>query len=439
MIDNKILQTKVIIGGVNKGEPNFDYYMRELAQLSAANNMEVVGRVDQNLERLVAATYFGSGKVAEIGTLAQESGATHLVLNDELSPTQIRNLERETKLQVVDRTELILEIFSNRAKTKQAKLQVALARLQYELPRLHTAENSGLDQQRGSGTGGAGGGGLANRGSGETKLELNRRTLGKQIAMIKEELQEISRSEATRRKERNESALPQVALVGYTNAGKSTTMNSLLQLFGQGEDPEKKAKKQVFEKDMLFATLDTSVRRIDLASNFSFLLSDTVGFISKLPHKLVESFKATLQEVRDADLLIHVVDVSDENHKEMVETTNAVLKELGVLETPTIIAYNKADETVREYPSMDGDDLFYSAKDEQSMQLLSQLITKKLFADYQVRTLRLPLTAGKDLAYLHAKAEILTEDYTSDGVTVEARLSPTDQKRLESFTVNVQE
>lgn len=439
MIDNKIVQNKVIIGGVNKSDPNFDYYMTELAQLSAANNMEVVGRVDQNLERLVAATYFGSGKVVEIETLAQEVEATHLVLNDELTPTQIRNLEKETKLQVVDRTELILEIFSNRAKTKQARLQVTLARLQYEMPRLHTAENSGLDQQRGSGTGGAGGGGLANRGSGETKLELNRRTLGKQIAMIKDELKEISRSEATRRKERNESSLPQVALVGYTNAGKSTTMNGLLQLFGQGEDPEKKAKKQVFEKDMLFATLDTSVRRIDLSSNFSFLLSDTVGFISKLPHKLVASFKATLQEVEDADLLIHVVDVSDENHKEMIQTTNEVLKELGVENTPTIIAYNKADKTELKFPSIDGNDIFYSARDEESMKLLSDLITKKVFSDYQVRTLKLPLTAGKDLAYLHAKAEILSEDYTEEGITIEARLSPADRQRFADVSVSAKE
>lgn len=435
MIDNKIVQNKVIIGGVNKSDPNFDYYMTELAQLSAANNMEVVGRVDQNLERLVAATYFGSGKVVEIETLAQEVEATHLVLNDELTPTQIRNLEKETKLHVVDRTELILEIFSNRAKTKQARLQVTLARLQYEMPRLHTAENSGLDQQRGSGTGGAGGGGLANRGSGETKLELNRRTLGKQIAMIKDELKEISRSEATRRKERNESSLPQVALVGYTNAGKSTTMNGLLQLFGQGEDPEKKAKKQVFEKDMLFATLDTSVRRIDLSSNFSFLLSDTVGFISKLPHKLVASFKATLQEVEDADLLIHVVDFSDPNYQDMIDTTNEVLKEIGIYETPTLMAFNKADQTSFGYPGLNGEDFYYSARDPKSIEMLSGLITDRIFSEYREVNLKLPLDQGKLLSYLHEKAEIISQDYQTEGIFMTVKLNPEDLIKVEKFIV----
>ncbi len=429
MIENNLPKNQVVIGGVNRGDDKFDYYMQELKQLASANNMEVVGEVSQNLEKLIAATYFGSGKVSEIKVLAEEQNATHLVVNDELTPTQIRNLEKETKLVVTDRTELILEIFSNRAKTKQAKLQVALARLQYEMPRLHQTENS-LDQQRGAGKSG-----LANRGAGETKLELNRRTLGNQITLIKEELKNIDKSESTRRKERNKSQLPQVALVGYTNAGKSTTMNGLIDLFSQVEDPQKKAEKQVFEKDMLFATLDTSVRRIDLKNNFSFLLSDTVGFISKLPHKLIESFKATLQEAKDADLLIHVVDFSDPNYQDMIDTTNEVLKEIGIYETPTLMAFNKADQTSFGYPGLNGEDFYYSARDPKSIEMLSGLITDRIFSEYREVNLKLPLDQGKLLSYLHEKAEIISQDYQTEGIFMTVKLNPEDLIKVEKFIV----
>ncbi|KJY54396.1 GTPase HflX, partial [Lactobacillus kullabergensis] len=345
---------------------------------------------------------------------------------DELTPVQIRNLEKLTKLRVIDRTELILEIFSSRARTKQAKLQVQLARLQYELPRLHPSENT-LDQQRGNG--GSTGGGFANRGAGESKLELNRRTIGKQISIIKRELQAIDKQEQIKAKRRNQNHIPKVALVGYTNAGKSTTMNGLLKEFSKHSD------KQVFVKNMLFATLDTNVRRIDLENNFSFILSDTVGFISKLPHNLIESFKATLQEVKDADLLINVVDASDPNMIQMIRTTQNVLNEIGVKNTPIITAYNKADKSERNYPQIEGSGILYSAVDTKSIETLADLITKRIFTNYKKINLLLPLSAGKILSYLHENAQVLTETYQNDGVHIAVRLSPREQAQLASYIV----
>ena len=426
MIENTPRKTKAFIAGANLNDPNFDYYMSELANLTEAANMEVVGQARQNEEHIIAGTYFGLGKINEIKDMAHGLKAKVLVLNDELTPVQIRNLEKLTKLRVIDRTELILEIFSSRARTKQAKLQVQLARLQYELPRLHPSENT-LDQQRGNG--GSTGGGFANRGAGESKLELNRRTIGKQISIIKKELQAIDKQEQIKAKRRNQNHIPKVALVGYTNAGKSTTMNGLLKEFSKHSD------KQVFVKNMLFATLDTNVRRIDLENNFSFILSDTVGFISKLPHNLIESFKATLQEVKDADLLINVVDASDPNMIQMIRTTQNVLNEIGVKNTPIITAYNKADKSERNYPQIEGSGILYSAVDTKSIETLADLITKRIFTNYKKINLLLPLSAGKILSYLHENAQVLTETYQNDGVHIAVRLSSREQVQLASYIV----
>ena len=426
MIDNIPRKTKAFIAGANLNDPNFDYYMNELANLTEAANMEVVGQARQNEEHIIAGTYFGLGKINEIKDMAHGLKAKVLILNDELTPVQIRNLEKLTKLRVIDRTELILEIFSKRARTKQAKLQVQLARLQYELPRLHPSENT-LDQQRGNG--GSTGGGFANRGAGESKLELNRRTIGKQISIIKRELQTIDKQEQIKAKRRNQNHIPKVALVGYTNAGKSTTMNGLLKEFSKHSD------KQVFVKNMLFATLDTNVRRIDLENNFSFILSDTVGFISKLPHNLVESFKATLQEVKDADLLINVVDASDPNMIQMIRTTQNVLNEIGVKNTPMITAYNKADKSQRNYPQIEGSGILYSAIDTKSIETLADLITKRIFSNYKKINLLLPLSAGKILSYLHENAQVLKESYQNDGVHIAVRLSPREQAQFAGYIV----
>lgn len=426
MIDNTPRKTKAFIAGANLNDSNFDYYMSELANLTEAANMEVVGQARQNEEHIIAGTYFGLGKINEIKDMAHGLKAKVLILNDELTPVQIRNLEKLTKLRVIDRTELILEIFSKRVRTKQAKLQVQLARLQYELPRLHPSENT-LDQQRGNG--GSTGGGFANRGAGESKLELNRRTIGKQISIIKRELQAIDKQEQIKAKRRNQNHIPKVALVGYTNAGKSTTMNGLLKEFS------KHSNKQVFVKNMLFATLDTNVRRIDLENNFSFILSDTVGFISKLPHNLIESFKATLQEVKDADLLINVVDATDPNMIQMIRTTQNVLNEIGIKNTPMITAYNKADKSERNYPQIEGNGILYSAIDTKSIETLADLITKRIFSNYKKINLLLPLSAGKILSYLHENAQVLKESYQNDGVHIAVRLSPREQAQFAGYIV----
>lgn len=421
MIDNTPQKIKAYLAGANLSDPNFDYYMSELANLTAAANMEVVGQSRQNLGHTIAGTYLGLGKINEIKDMAHGLGAKVLILNDELTPVQIRNLEKMTKLRVIDRTELILEIFSSRARTKQAKLQVQLARLEYELPRLHPSENE-LDQQRG--------GGFTNRGAGESKLELNRRTIGKQISLIKKELKTIAGQEEIKAKRRNQNHIPKVALVGYTNAGKSTTMNGLLKEFSADD-----ASKNVLVRDMLFATLDTSVRRIELDNNFGFILSDTVGFISKLPHNLIESFKATLQEVKDADLLINVVDSSDPNMMQMIRTTQNVLAEIGIKNTPMVTAYNKADKAQRNYPQIEGSNILYSAVDPKSIKMLADLITKQVFASYQEIKMLLPLSAGKELAKLHDSAQIIKEDYQSDGVHITARLAPEKQMQFQDYLV----
>ncbi|RHW50768.1 GTPase HflX [Lactobacillus bombicola] len=421
MINNIPQPIKAFLAGVNLNDPNFDYYMTELTNLATAANLDVVGQARQNATQVVTSTYLGIGKINEIKNIAHGLKAQVLILNDELSPMQIRNLEKLTKLRVIDRTELILEIFASRARTKQAQLQVKLAKLQYELPRLHPSENN-LDQQRG--------GSLANRGAGESKLELNRRTIGKQIAAIKHELEHVTKQEAIKAKRRNQNQIPKVALVGYTNAGKSTTMNGLLTKFSQ-----ENGAKQVFVKNMLFATLDTSVRRIKLNNNFSFILSDTVGFISKLPHNLIESFKATLQEVKDADLLINVVDATDPNMLQTIHTTQAVLAEIGIKDTPMITAYNKADKTERDYPQIEGDNLLYAATSQASITVLAQLITQHLFAASQKVELLIPLTAGKILSQLHEQTQIIDEEYQSDGVHLYARLTPDKSLQFKKYII----
>ena len=253
---------------------------------------------------------------------------------------------------------------------------------------------------------------------------------GNKISAIKKELKDISKQEEIKSARRNNSRLPQVALVGYTNAGKSTTMNELLNVFS-----EEASKKQVFEKNMLFATLDTSVRRIDLKDDLSFILSDTVGFISKLPHNLIESFKATLQEAKDADLIINVVDASDHNMVQMIKTTQKVLDELKITNVPMITAYNKADLTDRNYPQIEGNDILYSAKDPESIKQLADLIVKKVFDNYEKVNLVLPLSDGKNLAYLHEYGQILNEDFKDDGVHVTVRLSPKDLEKFKTKTV----
>ena len=415
---------RVIITGLDTGQDDYNYSMTELAELAQANHMEVVQRVDQVIDRPNPATYFGKGKVAEIAELAAANDVATIITNDELSPSQLRNLEDETGKRILDRTALILEIFATRAQTKEAKLQVQIAELQYRLPRLQTSASQRLDQQTG------GGSGFTNRGAGETKLEMDRRTIQHQITHLRHELAAIDKSEETKRKQRAKSNIPTAALVGYTNAGKSTIMNRLVRRYGTVED------KTVFEKDMLFATLDTSVRRLTLPGKKDFLLSDTVGFVSKLPTNLVESFKSTLAEAANADLLIQVIDYSDPNYEEMMQTTKETLKQIGIDNIPMVNVFNKADKTEIEFPVLEGDDqVVISAKQEESLDLLVDVIRKHLFKDYVEAKLLLPFSAGQQVSYLNEHTNILDTEYRNDGTLLTVEMSPQDAQRFAQYQV----
>lgn len=417
---------QVILAGLDQQNENFDYEMTELANLAAANNMIVVGQLIQKLERPNASTYFGKGKVTELKEALEYYGAEMVVTNDELSPSQIRNLEAGTQVDIMDRTALILDIFASRAKTKIAKLQVAIAQLKYQLPRLRTSMNVRLDQQTGGG-----GGSFTSRGAGETKLEMNRRHIQHQISLMQAELTNIEADDETRRAYRAKQSIRNVALVGYTNAGKSTIMNALVKRFGDNKE------KTVFQADMLFATLETSVRKIQLPDNQNFLLSDTVGFVSKLPHGLVAAFRATLAEAADADLLIQVVDYADPHYQEMMATTAKTLKEIGVGDIPMVTVYNKADQIPEQaYPDRTGDTLILSALDSKSQDALVDVVKEHIFADYITTTLHIPFSDGQLVSELNEQATVHELDYDESGTVMKVTLTPIQVARFEKYQVN---
>lgn len=415
--------TPVIICGADLNQPDFDYTMQELANLAEACDMEVKDTVIQKLERPVSASHVGRGKAEEIKTKGKVHDAKILIVNDELTPMQIRNLGDLTDMKIIDRTALILEIFASRARSKEAKLQVQIAQLRISLPRLHTDNDKvKLDQQTGGG-----GGSFNSRGGGETKLEKDRRVIGKRISILKKELKDIEEKQNVTRKQRDASGLRSVALVGYTNAGKSTTMNGLLRACGKDDD------KQVFEKDMLFATLDTSVRRLHFKDNKDFLISDTVGFVSHLPHQLVQAFKSTLSEAAKADLLVQVIDVSDPNYRDMIKTTEETLKEIGVENIPMIYAFNKADLTEAPYPEILGNQITYSAKDPASIEKIVELIKENIFKDDRIVTFKIPFSEGRYLDELNVRGTVLETTYEEDGTVVSANVSPELHSRLSRF------
>ena len=405
--------TPVIICGVDLNQPDFDYTMQELANLAEACDMEVKDTVIQKLERPVSASYVGRGKAEEIKTQGKIHDARILIVNDELTPMQIRNLGDLTDMKIIDRTALILEIFASRARSKEARLQVQIAQLRISLPRLHTDNDKvKLDQQTGGG-----GGSFNSRGGGETKLEKDRRVIGKRISILKKELKDIEEKQSVTRKQRDASGLRSVALVGYTNAGKSTTMNGLLRACGKDDD------KQVFEKDMLFATLDTSVRRLHFKDNKDFLISDTVGFVSHLPHQLVQAFKSTLSEAAKAD-------------RDMIKTTEETLKEIGVEIIPMIYAFNKADLTEAPYPEILGNQITYSAKDPASIEKIVELIKENIFKDDRIVTFKIPFSEGRYLDELNVRGTVLETTYEEDGTVVSANVSPELHSRLSRFEMH---
>ncbi|KRM89354.1 GTPase HflX [Liquorilactobacillus vini] len=412
--------TKIIITGLNLKTADFDYSMQEFANLAQAAEMDVCLQLTQTTDHPNAGTYLGSGKVAELAAAIQANQAEALLVNAQLSPTQLRNIESLVKVPVIDRTELILEIFSRRAQTKRAQLQVEIARLKYQLPRLRVSGFNKLDQQNGGGQG-------ANRGAGETQHELTKRTLQKRITQLTHQLQELATEQTTQSRARKRSGLPSVALVGYTNAGKSTTFNGLVKLFGE------KTAHQVLVKDQLFATLDTSIRRLTFPDQKALLLSDTVGFISQLPADLLEAFKTTLETVLDADLLVQVVDCSHPEHQKMIAATNQTLQEIGADAIPMIYAYNQADKLEIAYPVTEGQQITYSAMDSRSLKMLAELLKQQLFKGYQKLDYLIPYTAGKYVEELNQQAHVLKTSYTETGTLLQAEVSPVQAQKYVRF------
>ena len=335
-------ETAVLVGVITRDqtEEMSREYLEELAFLAETAGAEVRALFTQRLDVTHPKTFIGSGKLNEVREFVQKEEIDMVIFDDELTPSQLRNVEREMKCRILDRTNLILDIFAGRAQTAHAKTQVELAQYQYLLPRL-TRMWTHLERQRG---------GIGLRGPGETEIETDRRIIRDKISKLKEQLTKIDKQMMVQRKNRGK--MVRVALVGYTNAGKSTLMNLL-------------SKSKVFAEDKLFATLDTTVRKV-VVENLPFLLSDTVGFIRKLPTHLVESFKSTLDEVREADVLIHLVDISHPNYEEQIEVVEETLNELGVADTPTMLVFNKTDAYT--YVKKDEDDLLPSTKENLSLQ-----------------------------------------------------------------------
>lgn len=416
---------RVLLVGVDTGEEmDFLHSMDELKNLAQAANKQVVGIITQKLNMVNNALYIGTGKVAEVKEFAQECQAEEVIFDNDLSPSQVKNLGRELELPIYDRTNLILDIFALRAQTGEAKLQVETARLQYMLPRL-VGLHEALGRQGGTS------GSLSNKGTGEKKLELDRRRIAHRISELKRELRDMDKTRDTQRKRRMESRIPQVALVGYTNAGKSTILNHMVERFGD------KPEKTVLEKDMLFATLDTNVRSMDTGDNKPFFLVDTVGFINKLPHGLVKAFRSTLEEVKYADLLVQVVDFSDENHKLQMQVTMDTLKELDAGDIPQLIVFNKVDKCDfwggNVLPIVNGRQIYMSAVNDVGMVELAELIMKTLYAGNKDCELLIPYNDAAVASYFMENATVLSSEYREDSVFLKVNCRKQDADKYQKY------
>lgn len=416
------VQQQAILVGMDRGirgEIDIQQSMEELGELVKAAGGTVLLSMVQNKSTIEAPTYIGKGKVEEVRDAAQMLGANLVVFNDELSGAQIRNLEGIIGLRVIDRTALILDIFALRAQSHIAKLQVELAQMRYRLPRL-IGLGSELSRT---------GGGIGTRGPGEQKLELDRRRINDRINDIRQRLREATDQRQVTRQQRIKNEIPVVALVGYTNAGKSSIMNAFINRFGsEGED------KQVFEKDMLFATLDTYHRKIVIDDHKTFILIDTVGFVSKLPHALVEAFKATLEEVIQADLLVHVVDASNPHYELQMRVTDATLKELGAGEHHELCVFNKADlvEGERAYPRAD---LWTSMKTKEGFDALVGEIDQRIFTTMRRIHLLVPYTEGAVLSKIMDVGKVFDTRYEEQGTLIDVELDTADYEKYKDYHV----
>ncbi|MDI9476773.1 MAG: GTPase HflX [Natronincolaceae bacterium] len=417
-------QRVILVGLNNTGEKesvDIEASMEELGELAKAANAEVLAIAIQNRPSIDAAYYIGKGKAEEIKQLCETLGVNMVIFNDELSGSQIRNLEDILNVNVIDRTVLILDIFAQRANTKEGRLQVELAQLKYRLPRL-----IGLGRQLSQL-----GAGIGTRGPGEQKLETDRRHILRRIDDIQHELKEVRKNRRVQRGRRIKSGLPIVALVGYTNSGKSTLMNSLLKM-SEGYDYAR----EVYVKDVLFATLDTSMRKLSFPDKLEFILTDTVGFVSKLPHALIDAFKATLEEVKYADLLIHVIDASNEEYNLQRETTFNVLRELGVENKNIINVYNKIDKIsdTTLIPRQDKT-LTVSAKTGENLELLIQYIRDRISPQIIGVDLLIPYDRAGLISDLHDDGVVAELEYAEKGIRAKAGVEKTHYHKYEPFLI----
>ena len=396
-------------------------YLDELESLCTTLGIEPIERLVVPIKHLHPRYLVGSGKAQELSEIAEDIGVDCIVFDDTISPSQQRNLEQISGLCVIDRQEVILEIFSEHARTKEALLQVGLARMEYSLPRLTRAWTH-LSRQRG-GTRGT-------RGEGETQLEVDRRVVLNKITKLKRELAKLQSQRTTRRKQRTSVPVPTGALVGYTNAGKSSLLNTLT---GSSAAVE----------DQLFATLDPTTKKMELPGGTKVLLTDTVGFIRKLPHNLIDAFHSTLEETVVADILIHILDASNPEVRQHIKTTEEVLSELEVSDTPTLLVFNKVDlckdelhlaQLHSEYPNA----LFVSIKENSGIDTISQKLEEMLFRSTPQVLFKFPLSKYDLVAEIHRSGKVIHEEYQDDSVLIEARVPVKLKYKLAEYTQHFQ-
>ncbi|MGL4453364.1 MAG: GTPase HflX [Sarcina sp.] len=403
----------------------------ELKELAKACDIPVVDTVFQNRNKVDTAFYVGKGKAFEIARLRQELRANLIIFDDELSGSQVRNLENVTGVKVIDRTTLILEIFARRAKSREAKIQVELAQLKYRSARL-MGLGTVLSRT---------GGGIGTRGPGEKKLEIDRRKIREDILDLQKELKKIKKTREVQRERRNKQNIPQISLVGYTNAGKSTLRNTICEIAPQDSTV---VKEKVFEANMLFATLDTTTRAVNLPSNRPITLTDTVGFVKKLPHDLVEAFKSTLEEVIYSDVLCHVVDSSSDEAKLQIEAVENVLEELGALEKTEILVLNKIDliseqrlEELKEKYKEKYEIVAISTLERINLDKLLEVIEDHLPHTLSVKEYVIPYTDQQVVAYLHRGANIIEEEYRDNGTYIKAQVDEEVKNKCANFEIEV--
>ena len=415
---------KAIVVGVelNNSEYTLDYSLTELTNLAKSLDIEVIERISQKLDRINPKYYIGSGKVEEIKMYITTYDINTVIFDDELSPSQIRNLEKELNVNVIDRTLLILDIFAKRASTIEAILEVRLAKLKYMLPRL-VGLNNYMSRQGGSA-------GVASKGSGEKQIELDRRKIAGEIIQIEEKLKKIKKERNLQREKRQKTNIPIVSLVGYTNAGKSTTFNTIL------KHSKVKNEKAVMEKDMLFATLGTSVRNVKLPNNQEILLIDTVGFVSKLPTLLVNSFRSTLEEIINSSLIIHVVDISSPYYHNQVKVTKDVLGEIGVTDIKEIFLLNKYDKCNETPLFFEGKSLTFSNKSGLNNEALINLISEEVL-EYSntLVDINVPLADGKTISIIESSAIIKAKLFTQNYIYYQAYIPNTLLSKIKDYII----